>query len=63
MRKGMDEGWFTGKAFKHYLPQHGNATRDQFIAARRIINGTDKAALIADYAMAFQGALRGGGWE
>ena len=62
MRKGMDEGWFTGKAFKHYLPEHGLATREQFIGARRIINGTDKAGLIADYAIAFQGALRGADW-
>ena len=62
MRTGMDRGLFTGKAFDHFLPATGNATREQFIDARRIINGKDRAALIADYAVAFQSALQGGGW-
>ena len=62
MRVGMDRGSFTGKAFDHFLPETGQATREQFVNARRIINGSDKAALIADYAVKFQDALRGGGW-
>lgn len=62
MRRGMDEGWFTGKAFRHYLPAKGQADRAQFTAARRIINGTDRAAQIADHAMKFQAALQAGGW-
>ena len=62
MRSGMDEGWFTGKAFRHYLPASGPATIEQFTSARRIINGTDKAATIAGYAMKFQAALQAGGW-
>lgn len=62
MRKGMEEGWFTGKAFNHFLPGNGKATRQQFIDARRIINGKDKAALIADYAIQFQAALAASGW-
>ena len=61
MRKGMEEGWFTGKSFKSYLPM-GEANLAQFIEARRIINGTDKAATIAKYAMQFQAALKAGGW-
>lgn len=62
MRKGMDAGLFTGKAFDHFLPPHGVATREQFIDARRIINGSDKAPQIANYAVAFQAALQGAGW-
>lgn len=62
MRRGMEEGWFTGKAFSHFLPFDGPANRADFINARRIINGRDKDALIADYAVQFQDALIAGGW-
>lgn len=63
MRRGMDGGWFTGKKLTSYLPSAGTATRQQYIDARRIINGTDRADLIEDYAQAFERALRDGGWE
>lgn len=63
LRYGMREGWFTGKRFDSYLPASGSANAAQFQAARRIINGTDKAAAIAGYAMAFQDALKAGGWQ
>lgn len=63
MRHGMREGWFTGKRFDSYLPAAGKANRQQFVNARRIINGTDKAALIAGYALSFQDALTAGGWK
>jgi hypothetical protein len=62
MRRGMVEGWFVPK---HTLARHLPArlgTPAQFTAARRIINGTDKAASIASYAMEFQEALVAGGW-
>lgn len=62
MRHGMREGWFTGKRFDSYLPAHGMASRKQFSDARRIINGTDRAAMIAGYAVEFQEALKAGGW-
>lgn len=62
MRQGMTDGWFTGKAFRHYLPAKGTASKPQFTEARRIINGLDKAALIAGYALQFQTALVKGGW-
>lgn len=62
MRRGMAEGWFTGKSFRSYLPAEGPATLAEFKAARRIINGTDKADLIAGYAVQFQAALAAGGW-
>jgi len=63
LRHGMREGWFTGKSFQSYLPAAGLATAAQFQAARRIINGTDKASLIAGYAVSFQDALKLGEWE
>lgn len=63
LRHGMREGWFTGKSFQSYLPAAGLATAAQFQAARRIINGVDKAALIANYAVEFQKALVAGEWE
>ena len=61
MRDGMVEGWFTGKRLGDYL-QGSFATLVQYQGARRIINGTDKAALIAGYAIQFESALAKGGW-
>ncbi|MGH6996977.1 MAG: hypothetical protein ACREEO_02235 [Phenylobacterium sp.] len=58
---GMEGGWFTGKGLRLYLPEV--ARRDQFVAARKIVNGTDRAELIAGYAETFQGALQAGGWR
>lgn len=50
---GMRDGWFTGKKLSDYI----NARQTDYINARRIVNGTDKAALIADHARKFQKAL------
>lgn len=58
---GMIEGWFTGKKLRDYLPQDPN--REHYRNARRIINGTDKADLIAGYAVEFEKALRLGDWR
>jgi len=60
---GMQEGWFTGKKLADYLPATGPATAPAFTQARRIINGQDRAADIASYAMQFQAALQAGGWR
>lgn len=66
MLVGMTEGWFAGdNAGRHTLGRHlpqVEGTKAQFTAARRIINGTDKAAQIAAYALQFQDALRKAGW-
>lgn len=51
---GMKEGWFTGKRLDDYIYQ----SKKDYISARRIINGTDKAKLIANYAVVFERALR-----
>ena len=59
---GMEGGRFTGKGLGDYLPKP-LGLRDEFIAARRIINGTDRAAKIADYAIGFQSAVAAGGWS
>lgn len=68
MIKGMQEGWFAGDksgqrhTLARHLPADGAASVAQFTSARRIINGTDKAAKIAGEAIKFQTALRAGGW-
>lgn len=61
LRWGMVEGWFTGVTFAACLPHSGVATRKQYMDARTIINGKDRADLIEDYAQAFERALRDGG--
>jgi hypothetical protein len=45
---GMKEGWFTGKSMSDYLSYHD---------MRRVVNGLDKADLIAGYAEKFEKAL------
>lgn len=61
LRRGMDEGWFTGVKNSAVLPPKGVATRQQYMNARTIINGRDKSDLIEDYAQIFERALRYGG--
>ncbi len=61
LRRGMEEGWFTGVRLSAVLPSRGVATRVQYMNARTIINGRDKADLIEDYAQIFERALRAGG--
>src|SRR5436190_13735806 len=51
---GMHEGWFTGKKLSDYI--HGSTC--DYKNARRIINGVDKAALIAGYARTFEKILK-----
>lgn len=59
MRRGMIEGWFTGKRLSDYL----NLQCEDPVGARRIINGTDRAKDIAGYYRQFAGALSAGGWS
>jgi hypothetical protein len=47
--RGMIEGWFTGRKLSSYT---------DFVDMRRIINGTDRAALVASYARVFLPALQ-----
>ena len=50
---GMVEGWFTGKSLSSYI----TLSKSDFVGARRIINGTDKASLIAGYAQQYNDLL------
>ena len=52
--KGSKEGWFTSKKLSDYI----NDKKKDYINARRVINGLDKARLIASYAVVFEKALR-----
>lgn len=58
MFRGMTEGWFTTRKLAHYF----SAKVDDPVNARRIINGTDKAATIAGYHLDFLAALLAAGW-
>lgn len=55
MAIGMDEGLYTGKKLADYV----DGKKCDFLHSRRIINGMDRAALVASYAHAFLVALRG----
>ncbi len=58
MFAGMRDGWFAGdKKGRHTLARYLYPGHTDFIGARRIINGTDKAALIAGYAEHFDEAI------
>jgi putative chitinase len=54
MTVGMFEGLFTGKRFANYI----NANMTDYAGARRIINGQDRAAEIAGYAIRIEKILR-----
>lgn len=61
MFDGMEHGSFTGKGFNDFideLDESDDLDRAEYKAARKIINGVDKADLIADYAIKFEHALR-----
>ena len=51
--RGMAEGWFTGRK----LGQYFNATKDDPVNARQIVNGNDDDDLIAGYHRKFSAAL------
>lgn len=51
---GMVQGLFTGKKLADYI----NSNTTDYKNARRIINGTDKAAMIAGYAKEFETILK-----
>jgi putative chitinase len=48
--RGCVEGWFTIRKLADYLP-------GDYVGARRVVNGQDKAQLIAGYAEEFERAL------
>lgn len=52
--RGMLGGWFTGVGLSKYI----NSTTTDLVNARRIINGTDAATLVAGYASRFLTAIQ-----
>ncbi len=50
LARGMREGWFTGRSLNDYL----TATNTDYVNARRIVNGTDRAERIASEARMFE---------
>lgn len=52
--EGMIKGVFTGKKLADYI----GSGAVNYVGARRIINGTDRAKLVAGYAHSFRDALR-----
>jgi putative chitinase len=59
MFDGMEQGWFTTRKLADYDRPIGY----DYVNARRIINGTDRAAMIAGYAQAFDKALTAAGYD
>jgi predicted chitinase len=51
--RGMRDGWFTGRKLDDYI----TPAKPDYVSARKIINGTDRAELIAGYAVHFEIAL------
>lgn len=51
--QGMMEGWFTGKK----LPDYVDGGAKDYIGARRVVNGTDKAKAIAELAREYEASI------
>lgn len=55
---GHMEGIWTGKKLADFI----DGSKADYVNARRIVNGTDKASMIAGYAQKFESALRAAGF-
>lgn len=55
---GMKEGWFTGKKLSDYI----TLSKSDFVNARRIVNGTDRANDIANLAKEYDKILLSAGY-
>jgi hypothetical protein len=56
--RGMKEGWFTGKKLNEYI----TLSSSDFVNARRIVNGIDKAKEIAQIAKKYDNELLAAGY-
>lgn len=56
--RGMLEGWFTGKKLAGYITLKAS----DYVGARRIVNGTDRARAIAEHAREYEAALLAEGY-
>lgn len=52
--RGMTDGWFTGKKLSEYI----TPSTCNYMGARKVINGTDKAAIIAAFAVKIEAMLQ-----
>lgn len=61
LSRGMREGWFTGRKLLHYISDDGLKGEGQtdYVNARRVVNGVDKAKEIASLALGWELLLRG----
>lgn len=58
---GPSNGWYTGKKLSDYIDGVDETDAEdlrEYVAARRTINGQDKAKAIGEYALVFERALR-----
>lgn len=65
MFDGMEKGWFTGRSLDDYIDEIDESDNEdikEYIEARRIVNGSDKAKAIAEIALSFESALRVSGY-
>lgn len=63
--EAMNSGAYTGKSLDNYIDDIDETDDEdlrEYIAARRIINGTDKAKTIANLSLRFENALKAGGY-
>jgi predicted chitinase len=63
---GNREGWWTGKALGRFIDGKDEADDvdvKEYLAARGVVNGSDKAQKIANHALVFETALRGAGYD
>lgn len=66
MFTGMREGWFTGRTLDDYIDEIDDPDSkelQEYVKARRIINGTDKDTTIAKIALHFEQTLGASGYE
>lgn len=62
---GMEKGIYTTKKLSDYIDDIDESDEEdvrEWANARRIVNGTDKAATIANLALIFERGLKAGGW-
>lgn len=66
MFTGMQEGWFTNKSLDDYIDEiedSDNEDLNEYIQARKVINGKDKASTIAGIALKFERNLKKSDYE
>lgn len=58
--RGSIEGWFTGKGLADYIDDLDESDAEdmlEYVASRRVVNGTDRAREIAEFSLGFEKAL------